>query len=115
MKVLLIGNISDTIILFRQHLIIKLIEKGNSVYTLTMDNNPDNFARIRKYGAIPKSYFFSRSGINPFVDIINTYKLSKEIKNIKPDIVLCFFPKPVIYGTIAAKIAGVKSIYNLLE
>lgn len=58
MKVLLIGNISDTIILFRQHLIIKLIEKGNSVYTLTMDNNPDNFARIRKYGAIPKSYFF---------------------------------------------------------
>ncbi|EER7056593.1 glycosyltransferase family 4 protein, partial [Escherichia coli] len=41
--------------------------------------------------------------------------LARKIKEINPDSVLCFFPKPVIYGTLAAMIAGVKKRYALLE
>ncbi|WP_249531186.1 hypothetical protein [Escherichia coli] len=58
MKVLLIGNQSSTIILFRK---------------LTMDNNEGNFNKIKKIGAIPLSYSFSRSGINPISDFFNTF------------------------------------------
>ncbi|EGU0257746.1 glycosyltransferase family 4 protein, partial [Salmonella enterica] len=115
MKIILIGNLSSTVILFREKLIRKLKEKNAQIYTLTMDKDPANFRLISSYGAYPDFYNFSRSGLNPFSDIINTYRLYKKIKHIKPDVVLCFFPKPVIFGTLAARLARVKKIYSLLE
>lgn len=115
MRVVLIGNLSSTVILFREKLIRKLKENNAQVYTLTIDKDPANFKKIYSYGAYADSYNFSRTGLNPFSDIINTYRLSKKIKKIKPDIVLCFFPKPVIFGTLAARLARVKKIYPLLE
>ena len=70
MKVLLIGNQSSTIILFRKAVIENLISKNIKVYTLTMDNDEGNFKKIKKIGAIPLSYSFSRSGINPLSDFL---------------------------------------------
>lgn len=115
MKILLIGNQASTIILFRKKLIEQLVSKGVSVHVLTMDYDKDKFQQISQFGAMPEQYHFSRSGMNPLSDIVNTIILSKKIRNINPDIVFSFFPKPVIFGTLAAKLAGVKRIYSLLE
>lgn len=115
MKILLIGNQASTIILFRKKLIEQLVSKGVSVHVLTMDYDKDKFQQISQFGAMPEQYHFSRSGMNPLSDIVNTITLSKKIRDINPDIVFSFFPKPVIFGTLAAKLAGVKRIYSLLE
>lgn len=115
MKILLIGNQASTILLFRKKLIEKLISRGVSVHTLTMDYNVEKFQQISQLGAIPDQYVFSRSGMNPLSDLSNTFALSKKIRAINPDVVFCFFPKPVIFGTLAARLAGVKNVYNLLE
>jgi len=115
MKILLIGNQASTIILFRKKLIEQLVSKGVSVHVLTMDYDKDKFRQISQFGAMPEQYHFSRSGMNPLSDIVNTITLSKKIRDINPDIVFSFFPKPVIFGTLAAKLAGVKRIYSLLE
>ncbi|WP_391487081.1 glycosyltransferase family 4 protein [Leclercia tamurae] len=115
MKILLIGNQSSTIILFRKKLIEQLVSRGVQVHVLVMDNDRGNFQQISTFGAIPEQYKFSRSGMNPVSDLVNTIALSKKIRHISPDVVFCFFPKPVIFGTLAAKFAGVKNVYNLLE
>lgn len=115
MKILLIGNQASTIILFRKKLIEQLVSKDISVHILTMDNDREKFLQISQLGATPEQYIFSRSGMNPLSDMVNTVSLSKKIKEINPDVVFCFFPKPVIFGTLAAKLAGVKYVYNLLE
>lgn len=115
MKILLIGNQASTIILFRKKLIEQLVSKGVSVHVLTMDYDKDKFQQISQFGAMPEQYHFSRSGMNPLSDMVNTVALSKKINNINPDVVFSFFPKPVIFGTLAAKLAGVKRIYSLLE
>lgn len=115
MKILLIGNQASTIILFRKKVIEQLVSRGVSVHVLTMDYDSEKFHQISQLGAIPEQYHFSRSGMNPLSDMINTFALSKKIRNINPDVVFSFFPKPVIFGTLAAKLAGVKRIYNLLE
>lgn len=80
-----------------------------------MDNDAENFKNIINMGAHPARYEFSRSGTNPLSDLYNTFKLSKVIKKIQPDIVFCFFPKPVIFGSLAARLAGVKKVDVLLE
>lgn len=115
MKILLIGNQASTIILFRKKLIKQLVSTDTSVHVLIMDNDREKFLQISQLGAVPEQYLFSRSGMNPVSDMVNTLALSKKIRQIKPDVVFCFFPKPVIFGTLAAKLAGVKRIYNLLE
>src|SRR5690606_16077196 len=45
----------------------------------------------------------------------STYELSKKIKEIAPDIVFSYFSKPVIFGTLAAKLAKVPKIIGMLE
>lgn len=115
MRILFIGNQSGTIVLFRKRLIEKFISQNCAVYTLTMDNDADNFKKIINMGAHPARYEFSRSGTNPISDLYNTVKLSKIIREINPDIVFCFFPKPVIFGALASRLAGIKEVDVLLE
>jgi len=55
-----------------------------------------------------------RSGINPFEDILLLAKFVQIYKKYKPDIVHHFTVKPVIYGTIAARIVNIKYIFNMI-
>lgn len=115
MKVLIIGTTSSSMGGFRAELIKRLSGDGHSVFALVTDDNIENFNKIKKLGAIPIFYDFSRSGLNPILDFISTLKLIKIIRNISPDLVLSYFSKPVIFGTLAAKIANVPVIIGMLE
>ncbi|WP_430489232.1 glycosyltransferase family 4 protein [Rossellomorea marisflavi] len=53
----------------------------------------------------------SRAGINPLKDIKLIFEYYKIIKKNKIELIHSYTIKPNIYGTIAAKIAGVKEIY----
>lgn len=66
-------------------------------------------------GGIPVDYFFNRAGLNPLRDICDTWTLSRKLKEIKPDLMFSFFAKPVIYGSLAAKLAGVPKRVGMLE
>ena len=57
----------------------------------------------------------NRGGLNPIVDIKATHSLSKKIKKIAPDLVFSYFSKPVIFGTLAAKLAKVPKVIGMLE
>lgn len=56
-----------------------------------------------------------RSGINPLEDMLLLSKFIQIYKKYQPDIVQHFTVKPVIYGTIAAKIVGTKYIFNMIS
>jgi glycosyltransferase involved in cell wall biosynthesis len=53
--------------------------------------------------------------INPFSDLKSIYSLYKKIKLIKPDYVFLYNIKPVIYGSFAAKFAGIKNIVSMMS
>ena len=57
-----------------------------------------------------KPLFISRKGINPFVDLFTFFDCLRHLITSKPDLLLLFTIKPVIYGSIAAKFVNVKSI-----
>lgn len=114
-SIALIGTLSSCVLGFRKDLIQGLVSKGVTVYAFALDYDDDSKSKVQKLGAIPVSYSFSRSGLNPLVDIADTLKLAKLIKSISPDVVLCYFAKPVIFGTLAAKLAGVSRRIGMLE
>ena len=55
-----------------------------------------------------------RAGINPFADLLTVYDLWRLMHRIKPDFTLGYTIKPVIYGNIAAWIAGVPRRFALI-
>lgn len=82
---------------------------------LCTDYKSDTRGKVRQLGAEPVDYKLSRAGLNPFIDCVSIWQLQALFKRIKPDIVLSCFVKPSIYGSIAARLAGVPRRIAMLE
>lgn len=115
MKVVFIGTVASSFYGFRADLIRTLLNKGHQIYAFTSEYTVGDLKKIEKLGATPITYTLNRGGLNPLADIIATYQLSKKIKAISPDLVFSYFSKPVIFGTLAAKLAQVPRVIGMLE
>lgn len=114
-SVVVIGTVASSFYGFRADLIRAMREKQYTVYAFTSEYTDPDLKKIESLGAIPVPYELNRGGLNPLADIVATYKLSKKIRDIKPDLVFSYFSKPVIFGTIAAKLVKVPKIVGMLE
>lgn len=115
MKIAIIGTTAHSILGFRIDLIKSLLAKGHQVYAFAQDYQPASEQAVTALGAVAVNYRFNRTGLNPLVDLINTYKLVKQLKQYKIEQTFCYFTKPIIFGTLAAVLAGVKRRYGMLE
>ena len=110
-----IGTVASSFYGFRAGLIRTLLKKGHQIYAFTSEYTAEDLKKIEKLGATPITYTLNRGGLNPLADMIATYKLSKKIKAINPDLVFSYFSKPVIFGTLAAKLARASRVVGMLE
>lgn len=115
MKIIIIGTIASSLYIFRADLIYLLSQKGYKVYAFTSEYTDDELKKIESLGAMPVTYELSRGGLNPLKDLKATYLLSRKIKKIAPDVVFSYFSKPVVFGTLAAKMAKVPQVIGMLE
>lgn len=113
--IVFIGTIASSIYDFRADLIRSLLKQGHQIYAFTSQYNAEDINKIEQLGAIPVTYTLNRGGLNPLADIVATYQLLKKIKHINPDVVFSYFAKPVIFGTLAAKLAKVPRVIGMLE
>tara|TARA_Y100001960_G_C14774755_1_gene882390 strand:- start:2041 stop:3090 length:1050 start_codon:yes stop_codon:yes gene_type:complete len=79
-------------------------------------NNHDNIIinQIKGLGVDCYNIPLKRQGLNPFKDIYTLLFLIKLIKKNKPDIVLSYTIKPIIYGSLAAYISGINKIFSMV-
>lgn len=115
MKIALIGTVVSSTFNFRLDLICTLVSAGHQVYVFCTDYDEVTRKKIIEYGAHPVDYPLSRSGMNPFADLATIYVLRQKFCLIKPDVVFSTFVKPVIYGSVAARLANVSSCFAMLE
>lgn len=116
MKILLLSqNASPGLLIFRKSLIQQLVAQGHEVYCSAIDFTSTTREAIRQVGGIPVDYTLSRAGLNPLKDMRDTWSLSRKLKKIQPDLMFAFFSKPVIYGSLAGKLAGVPKRVGMLE
>jgi glycosyltransferase involved in cell wall biosynthesis len=52
-------------------------------------------------------------GTNPLEDLLLTKRFYEVYRHVKPDVILQYTIKPNIYGTLAAKLAGIPTINNV--
>lgn len=113
-NIAVIGNAANTLISFRLDLIKQLVEEGHIVYAFSPGLSKEDKKIIWEAGAVPVDYQVSRAGINPLkeVQVIRELKSLFEKHNI--DCTLSYFIKPVIYGSIAARLAKVEKINSMV-
>lgn len=114
-KIALIGITGTSFHGFRADLIKRLVTEKHQVYAFTSEYKDECLDKIRALGAVPVTYELSRGGLNPFADLVALIQLTKKIKQLKPDIVFSYMAKPVIYGSMAARLAGVPCVIGMLE
>src|SRR5690606_20143159 len=103
----IISHFAPSLIGFRGSLIRDLVATGAKVYALAPDFDDNLREQVRNLGAEPIDYSLSRTGMNPFRDILDTFRLAALLRRLRPDVTLGYTIKPVIYGTIAAWLARV--------
>ncbi len=82
-----------------------LIKKKNVVYCAAPNfkNNRKILTKLRLMGAKPISIELNRQGLNPIQDLISWILISIKIYKIKPDLVIPYTVKPVIYSGFAIR------------
>lgn len=113
-KVVILGNQAFSLVNFRGPLIQVMAQKGHEVLALAPDYDRETTKRIETLGAKPVSYSLSRTGLNPVRDFLDLMKLIALLRRLKPDTVLAYAIKPVIYGTIASWIVGVPKRFAMI-
>jgi glycosyltransferase involved in cell wall biosynthesis len=107
-KVVLIANTVWNIVNFRDNLIRSLKDAGYNV--LVFAPKDEHLRRLNApFFHVP---VFAKS-MNPIVDILLMIRLIILLHKTKPDVVLNFTIKPVIFGTLSARILGIPCVNNI--
>ena len=112
MKLILVSPKNRTVYNFRSELITRIIESGYEV-VVTGPNQVD-VEKITALGARFVEIPMNKNGVNPFADLAYQKALQKLFEAEKPDVVFGYTSKPVIYGSIAAKKAGVPHVAGMV-
>ena len=98
---------------FKSHFLSRAIDAKNSGYDVFITCNESNNRKfIEQRGIKFISSSLNRRSINPFYELYVLIKYFFIFKKINPDIVHNVGPKPIIYGSIAARINNIKSVIN---
>ena len=106
-NIALVGTTADAKLGFRAELIKDFVAQGHKVYAFAGDYSEKTRNAIIALGAVPVNYPVSRFGLNPLQDCYTLLALTRLFRKYRIDISYCYFAKPVIFGTLAAKLAGV--------
>ena len=116
MKVLILAGFAESIAAFRGALIRDLTESGCEVHVAAPDLTWEPGLGLTlglpndRFHAIP----LTRNGTNPLADLGTAVAIWRLMRSLRPNATMAYTIKPVIYGTIAAWLAGVSRRYALV-
>lgn len=112
--VLLLASSALSLTLFRGPLIRTMVEAGHRVIGCAPDPDPSVTDALAAMGARFEHYPLERTGTNPLADLRTVVSLVRLFRRLRPDVVLAYTQKPMIYGGIAARGAGVPAFFPMV-
>ncbi|WP_083004984.1 glycosyltransferase family 4 protein [Halomonas sp. GT] len=115
-RFLLISGTSYSLVNFRGPLVQALIKAGLDVHVAAPGLIEDTTTRqqLEAWGAVAHDFPMQRNGLNPWRDALTLYALYRLMCKIRPEMMLSYTIKPVIYGLLAAWLASVPRRYALV-
>jgi glycosyltransferase involved in cell wall biosynthesis len=114
MKVVVLSSYAPSLINFRGQLIEDIVQAGHSVVACAPGSHPETAAALAQRGAGYLSAPIRRTGLNPILDAWSIARLTGILRRLRPELVFSYTPKPVIYGSIAARMAKVPRVFAMI-
>src|SRR5690606_13987991 len=113
---LVIASYPASILKFRGALIAAIHQAGFEIHIAAPQFNdyPEERNNLIALGYIVHEIPMQRTGTNPVIDAKTLLALYRLMRKIKPDYMMAYTIKPVIYGSLAAKLARVPHRFSLI-
>lgn len=115
-KFLMISSFLPSVLNFRGKLLDAIRKQSYEIHIIAPDlaSFPTEHEKLLDLGYYVHEVSMQRTGTNPVSDLKTLLSMYALIKKIKPDYVLSYTIKPVIYGTLAAWLVKVPHRYALI-
>jgi glycosyltransferase involved in cell wall biosynthesis len=114
MRVLVIGNYAPSLILFRGTLLAAMVARGHEVIATAADGDDATRAALGAMGVAFEDLRLQRAGLDPRADASTVAALVRRMRALRPDVVLAYTIKPVVWGGIAGRLAGVPHRFAMI-
>jgi len=115
MKIMILSGAAPTLLFFRAEMMLALLEKGHEVIAAAPEPREewaDKFEHLGlKYLSLPH---IDKTGTNPLKDFLGFFSIMQIIRREKPAKIFAYQAKPIIYGTLAAWVLGIKEVYLMM-
>jgi glycosyltransferase involved in cell wall biosynthesis len=102
-KAIVFGSYSNSLINFRKNLLMDLVARGYEVIAMAPEHDVEVIEQLHKIGVDFKQISLSRTGINILKDCKSLFGLIKLFKKHKPNLLITYTIKPVVYGNLIAR------------
>lgn len=114
MQVFVIGGLPQSLVNFRGELIRALQRSVTMVTAMASEASAEQKDEICDFAQQYIDYPVARNSLNPLQDCKTLCLLFSIFRKNKPDVILAYTIKPVIWGGIAARFAKVPSFYAMI-
>jgi glycosyltransferase involved in cell wall biosynthesis len=101
--IVILGAKPRSLINFRGDLISSLVQAGHRLTAMSAPAEDEIVQEVEQLGASFRSYPVNRRGQSPMQDLRTMLALRRDFADLKPDIVLAYTIKPVIWGGLALR------------
>lgn len=108
MRVTVASNTAWSLVNFRGGVIRALVERGDEVIAVAPPDGQS--ARLAEMGCRVVDLPMDNKGTNPLRDLGTVRRFRGLYRALRPDVAMHFTIKPMIYGSLAARLAGVPCI-----
>jgi glycosyltransferase involved in cell wall biosynthesis len=115
MKIVVLGSYAPSLINFRGCLIEDMVAAGHAVVGCAPGSHTDVAKALAERGARYLPVPLRRTGLNPLLDAWSVVRLAELLRRMRPDLLFAYTSKPVIYGAMAARLAGVPNVFALIS
>lgn len=106
MKIVVLASLAYSLTNFRGQLLAAMVAAGHDVVACAPEDDEEARSRLAAIGVRYRAVAMQRAGSNPFADVQTLRGYVALLRAERPDVVLAYTQKPIIYGGIAARIVG---------
>ena len=115
MKVAVFSSLAFSLVNFRGDLLQELRRAGHEVVAAAPDRDAAVEPRLAEWGVAFEQVPMARTGTNLLADLRTFLAYVKLLRRHRPEAVIAYTQKPIIYGGLAARLCGIRRYYALMS
>jgi len=112
---MVVASFTPSLVNFRGPLIRAFIDRGHQVVGVAPEEDAATEAHLARLGVPLRHVPLDRTGLSPLRDLRYFLSLWRLIRAERPDAILAYTIKPVVYGMVAARLAGIPTRAAMVE